>query len=220
MAGKGGVQCKLCRYGGGGICQQGFRKVHVREDPQCRLHGQVGVCNSPAPGLPPRGPEPSPTLTTAVSPPGCTYSTTLKPLTNGLPKGWNFAMKGVTWTPRRGRSSVEDEAEYALYPKRLCERYRVGEMADRFVRIVDRYMPKVVDENRAYVMSHPGKVKTMLQKAWGLRKRIRRRANKSQRQTAGRRGQASTSGEPIMLPNSEQRRWKTAGIWGGKACYA
>ena len=67
-------------------------------------------------------------------------------------------------------------------------------MADRLVRIVDRYMPKVADENRAYVMPYPGNVKTMLQKAWGLRKRIRRRANKSQRQTTGRRGQASASG--------------------------
>ena len=70
----------------------------------------------------------------------------------------------------------------------------MGEMADRLVRIVDRYMPKVADENRAYVMPYPGNVKTMLQKAWGLRKRIRRRANKSQRQTTGRRGQASASG--------------------------
>ena len=32
-------------------------------------------------------------------------------------------------------------------------------MADRLVRIVDRYMPKVADENRAYVMPYPGKVK-------------------------------------------------------------
>ena len=30
------------------------------------------ICNRPAPGLPPRGPEPSPTLTTAVSPPEVT----------------------------------------------------------------------------------------------------------------------------------------------------
>ena len=96
-----------------------------------------------------------------------------------------------------------------------------GEMADRFVRNVDRYMPKVVDENRAYVMSHPRKVKTMLQKAWGLRKRIRRRANKSQRQTAGRRGQASTSGG---ADNAAQQRAEevedSRDMGGGKACYA
>ena len=49
-----------------------FFPVNVREDPECRLHGQVGMCNRPAPGLPPRGPEPSPTLTTAVSPPEVT----------------------------------------------------------------------------------------------------------------------------------------------------
>ena len=55
-------------------------------------------------------------------------------------------------------------------------------------------MPKVADENRAYVMRYPGQIKTTLQKAWGLRKHIRHRANKSQRQKAGRRGQASASG--------------------------
>ena len=77
-------------------------------------------------------------------------------------------------------------------------------------------MPKVADENRAYVMRYPGQIKTTLQKAWGLRKHIRHRANKSQRQKAGRRGQASASGGPTTLPNSEQRRWKKAGISGGK----
>ena len=38
MATTGGEECRLCRYGGG-LCQPGFRKVHVRGDPQCRLHG-------------------------------------------------------------------------------------------------------------------------------------------------------------------------------------
>ena len=38
-------------------------------------------------------------------------------------------------------------------------------MADRLVQIVDRYMPRVADENRAYVMRYPGQVQTMLKKA-------------------------------------------------------
>ena len=33
------------------------------------------------------------------------------------------------------------------------------------VRIVDRYMPRVADENRAYVMHYPHKVGEMLKKA-------------------------------------------------------
>ena len=33
----GGKECRLCRYAGG-TCAPGFRKVHVRTDPACRLH--------------------------------------------------------------------------------------------------------------------------------------------------------------------------------------
>ena len=69
----------------------------------------------------------------------------------------------------------EDEASYELYQQRFSERYRVGEQADRLVQIVDRYMPRIADENRAYVMRYPDKVGEMLQKAWKLRKKIRQR---------------------------------------------
>ena len=77
-------------------------------------------------------------------------------------------------------------------------------------------MPKVADENRAYVMCYPGQVKTTLQKAWGLRKHIRHRANKSQRQKPAAAVKPVPRGGPTTLPNSEQRRWKKAGISGGK----
>ena len=33
--------------GGGGVCQTGFRKAHVREDPPCRLHGVTGGTGRP-----------------------------------------------------------------------------------------------------------------------------------------------------------------------------
>ena len=66
-------------------------------------------------------------------------------------------------------------ASYESYQQRLCERHRVGEQADRLVRIVDRYMPRVADENRAYVMRYPHKVGEMLKKALKLRRKLRRR---------------------------------------------
>ena len=50
-----------------------------------------------------------------------------------------------------------------------------GRCNDRLVRIVDRYMPRVADENRAYVMHYPHKVGEVLKKAWKLRRKIRRR---------------------------------------------
>ena len=46
------------------------------------------------------------------------------------------------------------------------------------VQIVDRYMPRIADENRAYVMHYPDKVGEMLQKAWKLRKKIRKRQSR------------------------------------------
>ena len=58
----------------------------------------------------------------------------------------------------RGKRSPKDEADFMLYQQRLCDRYRVGEQADRLVQIVDRYMPKVANENRAYVMCYPYQV--------------------------------------------------------------
>ena len=73
----------------------------------------------------------------------------------------------------------EDKASYELYQQRFSERYRVGEQADRLVQIVDRYMPRIADENRAYVMHYPDKVGEMLQKAWKLRKKIRKRQSKA-----------------------------------------
>eukprot|EP00439_Symbiodinium_sp_Y106_P056254 s675_g7.t2 len=84
----------------------------------------------------------------------------------------------------------EDEASYELYQQRFSERYRVGEQADRLVQIVDRYMPRIADENRAYVMRYPDKVGEMLQKAWKLRKKIRQRQSLTQK-SHGRSAEAS-----------------------------
>ena len=66
--------------------------------------------------------------------------------------------------------SQDDEADFMLYQQRLCDRYKVGDMADRLVQIVDRYMPRV--------KRYPNQVQTMLKKAWKIRKRIR--ANQKQ----------------------------------------
>ena len=89
--------------------------------------------------------------------------------------------------------SREDEASYELYQQRLSERYRVGEQADRLVRIVDRYMPRITDENRAYVMRHPHKVGETLQKAWKLRKKMRKRQKE---EGSARRKRTGTSDTP------------------------
>ena len=43
----------------------------------------------------------------------------------------------------------EEVENYERCRHRLCESHGVGEQADRLVRIVDRCMPKIADENRA-----------------------------------------------------------------------
>ena len=92
--------------------------------------------------------------------------------------------------------SQEDEADFMLCQQRLRDRYRVGEMADRLVQIVDRYMPKVADENRAFVMRYPKQVKTMLKNAWKIRKRIRANQRQERRTARRKRADASASPEP------------------------
>ena len=46
-----------------------------------------------------------------------------------------------------------------------CEGGGYGKWQIGWCKIVDRYMPRVADENRAYVMRYPGQVQTMLKKA-------------------------------------------------------
>ena len=70
----------------------------------------------------------------------------------------------------------------------------MGEQADRLVRIVDRYMPRVADESTAYVMHYPHKVGEMLKKAWKLRRRIRRR--QKEEKGKAKRKRTSTPGTP------------------------
>ena len=98
------------------------------------------------------------------SPPGgdSTYFMNRQRKTNGSPDRSQPAKKEATRTLKRGSLNREDEASYELYQQRFSERYRVGEQADRLVQIVDRYMPRTADENRACVMHYPDKVGEML----------------------------------------------------------
>ena len=171
-------ECWICRYGGG-ICQSGFKKVHVRDDPHCRFHGMTGGNARPKQPHPP-----VPRLLQAEEEKTKTESRDEKThyVTQGglhllydpetldkwisrtteptnQEKKYRDAQTGETLAP-------EDEASYEHYRRRLCEGYRTGEQADRLVRIVDRYMPAIADENRTYVMKYPHKVLTMLKQAW------------------------------------------------------
>ena len=151
------------------MCQLGFRKTHVREDPECRLHGQLGRCSGPAQPFLPVPPIPA----AAESPPEVALDQKTQFATPG---GLHLLYKPEAldrWITRKVEPcegggykdnetwemlSQGDEADFMLYQQRLCDRYKLGKMADRLVQIVDCYMPRVADENRAYVMRYPNQV--------------------------------------------------------------
>ena len=106
-------------------------------------------------------------------------------------------------SPRPGR-----KAAYEVYLRRLCERHRVGEQADRLVRIVDKHLPNVAAENRAYVMRYPHKVHVMLKKAWALRRRLRAKKKQKKGEKEAKRGRgdrdAATPTEPTTPEQAER----------------
>ena len=103
-----------------------------------------------------------------------------------------------------------ETADYEGYLHRLGERHRVGEQADRLVRIVDKHLPKVAAENRAYVMRYPHKVHEMLKKAWALRRRLRAKKHAEdgeegdEAQPGGQRRRANVSGTSRTTTQDER----------------
>ena len=80
--------------------------------------------------------------------------------------------------------STEEREEYERYQRRFHKRCKLGGKADRLVRIVDRYMPRIAEENRIFVMRFPDKVEKMLRSARGIRRKIRARRRQQQGEAA------------------------------------
>ena len=80
-------------------------------------------------------------------------------------------------------TTAEREA-YERYLERFHKRCKLGGKADRLVRIVDRYMPRIAEENRVFVMRFPDKVEKMLRRARGIRRKIRARRRQQQGEAA------------------------------------
>ena len=153
---------------GGGRLPVRLPQKPCEEDPHCRLHG-VATVNArltephppppptPAPAAPQRGEEtPLDQRTQFLTRGGCTFSMSQKRQTNGYPEKSKPTMgRGNKDTQTGKLLSQEDAADYEVYLQRLSGRYRVGEQADRLVRVVDQCLPRIADENRAYVMRCP-----------------------------------------------------------------
>ena len=80
----------------------------------------------------------------------------------------------------------------------------MGEQADRLVRIVDKHLPKVAAENRAYVMRYPHKVHEMLKKAWALRRRLRAKKTQKMEKKETKRNQGDRDAEPTSPEPAER----------------
>ena len=90
----------------------------------------------------------------------------------------------------------QESKEYEQYQQRFLKRCKLGGKADRLLRIVDRYMPRIAAENRVFTMRFPEKVHDMLLKAQAIRRKTRARtgslADDKAQQAKRRKGEATT----------------------------
>ena len=96
--------------------------------------------------------------------------------------GASSANRGeTTWTKPRGRHlGALKERSTNSFESVFYKRCKLGGKADRLVRIVDSYLPRLSKENRVFAMKFPNKVEKMLRKARGIRRRIRAKRQKQQ----------------------------------------
>ena len=174
--------CRLCRFAGG-ICQVGFRKTHERSDPQCRLHGVIGRGTGARPNKADASPEEGGLdLSSTAEPKKVLFKTRRglhlqfdpePSLDRWISCEVRFNAKTGKYTTPKGELSAAQQATYEQYQNRHRARCRVGDVADKLTRIVDKYLPKVADENRVFVMRFPNKASKLLKKARRIRRRIK-----------------------------------------------
>ena len=202
---RGGMdkQCKLCRLGEG-ICAIGFRKSHEWSDPQCRLHGSTAKGNGPR-SRPVQG-DPQ-----QEAPPrtGGDAAIFRPPSPRPLAEMTQFETRRgriLLFEPERldawiGRGiekdydtgryldlstgkplSKKDATSFEAYHARRLRRSRLGDKVDRYIRLVDKYVPQVSEEARVYIARFPHKVGEVLGQVRKIRKKIRKNRRKQQHQ--------------------------------------
>ena len=175
----GGARCKLCRCGGG-TCTVGLRKVHVRQDPQCRQHGVTSKSNVPIARAKKQSGEV--TQSSRTKQPGEKAESSRANSIRPLSEMTGFKTRGglmLLYDPRpedewinrpivpiRGGWNVTSTGEilnktqaqaYGKFLRRHRGRNKVGDTADKLVRMVDKYLPLQADETLAYVCDSLGK---------------------------------------------------------------
>ena len=204
-------ECKLCRLGDG-VCLQGFRKQHERSDPSCRLHGVAGRANGPRqPSVGEPCPEPSQPEESATTPRPLNEMTQFLTRRGNLMlfephamDAWIGAQVSEDQTAGGFRDmatgkllSQRRTASYKAFCKRHTQRCRMGDAVDRYLRLVDKYQPKVFAEARIYVAKFPQQVGKLLKQIKKVRKKVRK-----MRKRRRRRSRANQMGEAVPLATS------------------
>ena len=199
--------CRICRYADG-VCTIGCRKTHERADPMCRLHGSTSRGTVPPARAkasarpaqePPLGEQEGEEghqprtvgeeLETAGHDQMTLFATRKRlhmqyppdPLDKWIARDIQLSPGGVYVDNTAGETlSTEEREEYERYLERFHKRCKLGGKANRLVHIVDRYMPRIAEENRIFVMRFPDKVEKMLRRARGTHRKIRARRRQQQ----------------------------------------
>ncbi|OLP86046.1 hypothetical protein AK812_SmicGene32889 [Symbiodinium microadriaticum] len=168
---------------GGGTCTVGLRKVHVRQDPQCRQHGVTSKSNVPIARAKKQSGEV--TQSSRTKQPGEKAESSRANSIRPLSEMTGFKTRGglmLLYDPRpedewinrpivpiRGGWNVTSTGEilnktqaqaYGKFLRRHRGRNKVGDTADKLVRMVDKYLPLQADETLAYVCDSLGKRRT------------------------------------------------------------
>ena len=98
-----------------------------------------------------------------------------------------------SWKDEAGEDLPKEAAEsWEAYKKRLKTRHKLGKSADKLVRMVDRFLPKVAAETRVFIMRFPHEIPDLLKQA----RKIRRRAKARHQRGEASASRASASATP------------------------
>ncbi|CAE7340149.1 Pkd2l1 [Symbiodinium sp. CCMP2456] len=113
--------------------------------------------------------------------------------------GYKDAATGKLLTQKQAKS-------YAAFCTRHTRRCHVGDKVDKYLRLVDKYQPRVFAEARIYVARFPEQVGDLLKQIKKVRKRIRKkrgRARQPKLKTPSSSGEAAPPEGPTPAPSPE-----------------
>ena len=94
-------------------------------------------------------------------------------------------------------------ATYKAFCKRHAQRCRMGDAVDRYLKLVDKYQPKVFAEARIYVARFPQQVGELLKQIKKVRKKVRKMRRMRRRSRANKPGEAVPLDTSADTPHDE-----------------